>query len=177
MKDKDDYIFKISTKIDKKDYKKFIYITTYFKDVKRLILFILLILALSIFLNIDDTDIIKKSIFTFIFFSAVTIISQVIRISNKINKRIKTDKFGIFDSKTDLYFYNSEINIVDEDKRSNMYLKYSEIYKLIETKDYYLFYINYNQASILRKRDIDEKENFNFFIKRKFENNYKYIKL
>ncbi len=177
MKEKDDYIFKISTKIDKKDYKKFVYITTYFKDLKRLVLFTLLILSLAVFLNIDEIDIVKKSFFTFIFFIAITIISQVIRINNKINKRIKTDKLGMFDLKTDLYFYDEEINIIDEEKKSNIYLKYSEIYKLIETKDYYLFYLNYNQASILRKRDINKKEDFNNFIKAKFQNNYKYINM
>ena len=63
----------------------------------------------------------------------------------------------------------------NEALKSKGELKYGQFYALMESKDYFIFYLTANQASLIRKRDIDDLSAFREFIINKFENKYKRI--
>ena len=54
-------------------------------------------------------------------------------------------------------------------------LKYDQFYSLVESKDYFIFYLTVNQASLLRKKDVENLSAFREFIVDKFEGKYKRV--
>ena len=48
-------------------------------------------------------------------------------------------------------------------------------YALMESRDYFIFYLTANQASLIRKKDVDDLDAFREFIVQKFKGRYKKI--
>ena len=63
----------------------------------------------------------------------------------------------------------------NEALKSKGELQYHQFYALMESKDYFIFYLTANQASLIRKLDIDDISAFREFIVEKFKNKYKRI--
>ena len=62
-----------------------------------------------------------------------------------------------------------------ESFRSHSELRYDQFYELMETKDFYMFYISVSQAYMVRKKDIkaDESAAFKGFMQGVFGVKYK----
>lgn len=91
----------------------------------------------------------------------------------RYRQHIKTDKTGAFDSINTLKFYDDKIVIENKALKSTGEIKYSQFYALMESKDYFIFYLTINQASLVRKKDIDDISEFRDFVVEKFVNKYK----
>ena len=52
-------------------------------------------------------------------------------------------------------------------------LRYDQIYQLLETHDYFIFYLTANQASLVRKKDVTDVAAFRTFLQEKFAGTYK----
>jgi hypothetical protein len=63
--------------------------------------------------------------------------------------------------------------IENESLKSSGEMKYDQFYYLMESKDYFIFYLTANQASLIRKKDVDNLEGFKEFIVGKFESKYR----
>lgn len=164
----------INTIMTKEDYRKFLYIATFRRN-KFIIPFIGLISLMgSIIVSLDSYSFIKLVV-SWIFLFALAIGIVLFKVERKNAQRIKTDKTGTFDSINTLKFYDDRIVMKNEALKSKGELKYSQFYALMESKDYFIFYLTANQASLIRKRDIDDLNTFREFIINKFENKYKRI--
>jgi len=164
----------INTIMTKEDYRKFLYIATFRRN-KFIIPFIGLISLIgSIIVSLDSYSFIKL-VASWIFLFALAIGIVLFKVERKNAQRIKTDKTGTFDSINTLKFYDDRIIMENEALKSKGELKYSQFYALMESKDYFIFYLTANQASLIRKRDIDDLNTFREFIINKFENKYKRI--
>lgn len=164
----------INTIMTKEDYRKFLYIATFRRN-KFIIPFIGLISLIgSIIVSLDSYSFIKL-VASWIFLFALAIGIVLFKVERKNAQRIKTDKTGTFDSINTLKFYDDRIVMKNEALKSKGELKYSQFYALMESKDYFIFYLTANQASLIRKRDIDDLNTFREFIINKFENKYKRI--
>jgi len=164
----------INTIMTKEDYRKFLYIATFRRN-KFIIPFIGLISLIgSIIVSLDSYNFIKLVV-SWIFLFALAIGIVLFKVERKNAQRIKTDKTGTFDSINTLKFYDDRIVMKNEALKSKGELKYSQFYALMESKDYFIFYLTANQASLIRKRDIDDLNTFREFIINKFENKYKRI--
>ena len=164
----------INTIMTKEDYRKFLYIATFRRN-KFIIPFIGLISLIgSIIVSLDSYSFIKLVV-SWIFLFALAIGIVLFKVERKNAQRIKTDKTGTFDSINTLKFYDDRIIMENEALKSKGELKYSQFYALMESKDYFIFYLTANQASLIRKRDIDDLNTFREFIINKFENKYKRI--
>ena len=164
----------INTIMTKDDYRKFLYIATFRRN-KFIIPFIGLISLIgSIIVSLDSYNFIKLVV-SWIFLFALAIGIVLFKVERKNAQRIKTDKTGTFDSINTLKFYDDRIVMKNEALKSKGELKYSQFYALMESKDYFIFYLTANQASLIRKRDIDDLNTFREFIINKFENKYKRI--
>ena len=97
------------------------------------------------------------------------------QVEHRNNQRVKTDRTGTFDSINVLEFYEDKIVIKNQQLCSTAQLQYSQFYELMESKEYYIFYVNKNQASLLRKKDIADNGKFYPFILSKFEGRYRKI--
>lgn len=116
-----------------------------------------------------------KLIVSWILLFALTIIVVLFKVERKNAQRIKTDKTGAFDSVNTLKFYDDRIVIENETLKSIGELKYNQFFAVMESKDYFIFYLTVNQALLVRKKDIDNLNAFKEFIVGKFKSKYKNI--
>ena len=80
---------------------------------------------------------------------------RLFKVEKKNTRRIKTDKTGTFDSINTLKFYEDRIVMENQELKSKGELKYNQFFTLMESKDYFIFYFTANQASLVRKKDIE----------------------
>jgi len=78
-------------------------------------------------------------------------------------------------SESVLRFYEEHLEMESESFRSHSELRYDQFYELMETKDFYMFYISVSQAYMVRKKDIkaDESVAFKEFMQSVFGAKYK----
>ncbi|HHU78504.1 MAG TPA: YcxB family protein [Clostridiales bacterium] len=108
-------------------------------------------------------------IISWILLFALAVIVVILKIEKRNSQRIKTDKTGAFDSINTLKFFDDRIVMENKALKSTGELKYSQFYRLMESKDYFIFYITANQASLVRKKDVDDPDAFRKFIVEKFK--------
>ena len=166
----------VNTTMSKEDYRRFLYIATFKRN--KLVMPMLCLIALlgSMIINLGNGqfDVIKLIICWIVLF-AFAIIVVLFKVERRNAQRIKTDKTGTFDSVNTLKFYDDRIVMENESLKSTGELKYDQFYAVRESKDYFIFYLTVNQASLIRKKDIDDLNAFKKFIVEKFEGKYKKI--
>lgn len=149
----------IRTHMEKADYKKFLYSVTFFKSTKSIGFLVAIALVAAILLTIDGTGFnIVKFLGYFALLLFIGLISIILKVE-KLNKaKIKSDDGLLFDSVNELNFYDDYIQVNNEAFESDSKIPYEIINKVSETKDFYLIYLKNNQASVIRKKDIDDIE-------------------
>lgn len=169
-------IFLIKTIMEKEDYKKFLYMATFRKNKFVIPLVLLISLIGSLIVNLDND---YFNLFTLVinwaFMFALAIGVLCFKVERKNKQRLSTDKTGTFGSETFLKFYNDKVVIENKSLNSTGELQYEQFFQLLESKDYFIFYLNIDQASLVRKKDIENIKEFKNFIIQKFENRYKSI--
>lgn len=166
----------INTIMSKKDYRNFLYIATFRKN--KLIIPMLALIALfgSVIIGSENGHFnLTKLIISWVLLFALAIMVVIFKVERKNTKRIKTDKTGAFDSVNTLKFYEDRMVMENETLKSKGELKYNQFFALMESKDYFIFYLTANQASLVRKKDIDDLDAFKEFIVGKFKGRYKSI--
>jgi len=166
----------INTIMPKEDYRKFLYIST-FKKNKSIFPFLCLISLIgSILISYENGNfIMPQLIISWILLFLLAIIVLIFKIERKYSRRIKTDKTGTFDSVSTLKFYDDKIVMENKSLKSTGELKYDQFFTVMESKDYFIFYLTANQASLIRKKDIDNPYEFKEFIIEKFKGKYRQI--
>ena len=168
--------FIIKTRMEKSDYRKFLYIATFCKNkiTIPMILLISFIGAIIYCQGIMGFHIVAVGVWTIIMF-VVSMSVICFRVERRNNKRMATDATGAFDSESILTFYEDRVIMENECMKSKGELTYAQFYFVLESKEYFIFYINANQASLIRKKDIDNCEEFKSFLLKTFAGRYKHI--
>lgn len=166
----------IHTTMSKEDYRKFLYIATFRRN-KFIIPFLGLIsLVAGLIVSFESGYLnFTKLIISWIALFALAIAVAIFKVERRNAQRIKTDKTGVFDSMNTLKFYQDRMVMENKELKSTGELKYSQFYALLESKDYFIFYITVNQASLVRKKDVENPDGFRAFLKEKFGSKYKRI--
>ena len=168
--------FIIKTVMEKEDYRKFLYTATFRRNkmIIPLILLISLVGGIFISFSLESFNIFTILIsWVLLFILAVAVICFKVEHRNKV--RIKTDNTGTFGSVNILTFYEDKIVMENESIKSKSEMKYIQFYEILESKDYFIFYLTANQASLIRKKDVEEPESFKEFLKGIFKDKYKCI--
>lgn len=154
--DMDDKLFTVKTGMRKEDYHKFLYIATFLRS-KVIIPFILGLSALvAVYLSYSENQVnIIEFFICWILLAAVAVGVIIFKVERKNKQRIKTDKTGVFDSEEILDFYEDFLIIKSTVFEGESKIKYSQFYQVLESKDYFINYFNMNQASLIRKKDMD----------------------
>jgi hypothetical protein len=166
----------INTTMSKEDYRKFLYIATFKRN--RVIIPMLALIAFigSIIVNLNNGYLnVIKLIISWILLFALAIIVVIFKVERKNALRIKTDKTGTFDSINTLKFFDDRIVMENKALKSTGELKYSQFFALMESKDFFIFYLTSNQSSLIRKKDVDNLNHFKDFVVEKFGSKYKTI--
>lgn len=154
----DNKLFTVKTVMEKEDYHRFLYIATFLRS-KIIIPFILLISGLmAAFLAYSENQFsITKFIVLWIILIVVAILTIIFKVERRNKQRIKTDKTGVFNSQETLDFYEDFLIIKSTVFEGESKIKYSQFYQVLESKDYFITYFNMNQASLIRKKDMDKE--------------------
>jgi hypothetical protein len=166
----------INTTMSKEDYRKFLYIATFKRRKLTIPLLALISLLASLMISFESANInLAKFIIRWIALFTLAVAVVVFKVERRNVQRIKTDKTGAFDSINTLKFYEDRIVFENEELKSTGELKYSQFYALLESKDYFIFYLTVNQASFVRKKDLDNISVFKEFLVEKFGEKFKRI--
>ncbi len=166
----------INTSMSEEDYRRFLYIATFKKNKFTLPFLILISLIGSMLITtIDGYFNMGRFIIGWILLFVIVVIVVVFKIERRKAQRIKTDKIGTFDSINTLKFYDDRVVMENESLKATGELKYDQFFNVVECKDYFIFYLTANQASLIRKKDIDNLKEFRELIVEKFNNRYKQI--
>jgi len=165
----------VNTVMTKEDYRKFLYIATFRRNKFTIPMIGLIALLGSLIISLDGKFSAIKLIISWILLFALAIIAVLLKVERKNAQRVKTDKTGTFDSVNTLKFYDDRIVMENEALKSTGELKYDQFFAVMESKDYFIFYLTVNQASLIRKKNIDNPDLFRDFIIEKFKDKYKKI--
>ncbi len=165
--------FLIKTKMEKADYRKFLYIATFRRNKFALPLIAFIALIGSVVANWASSHFnVLEVILTWIFMCALAIAAVCFKVERKNKQRISTDQTGTFESINVLQFYEDKVVMENESLHSTGELQYEQFFQLLESKDYFIFYLTIHQASLVRKKDIDHCLEFKRFLTSKFAGRY-----
>ncbi len=169
-------VFLIETRMEIEDYRKFLYTATFCRN-KLMIPFVILIaFAGSLIVNWSDGHFqLIPIVITWIFMTVSAIGAILFKVERKNKQRIKSDKTGTFGSINTLKFYDDKVIMEIKELHSSGELRYDQIYRLMESREYFIFYLTMNQASLIRKKDVDNIGSFRNFLMLKFQKRYKKI--
>ena len=166
----------IHTTMAKEDYRKFLYIATFRRNKLALPLVGLIALLGALIVSFEDGYLNPTAlIISWIGFFALAIAAVVFKVERRNAQRIKTDQTGAFDSINTLKFYDDRLVMENQQLKSTGELKYNQFYGLLESKDYFIFYITVNQASLVRKKDVENPDGFRAFLRERFGSRFKRI--
>lgn len=146
----------VKTTVEKDDYRIFLYKSTFFKN-KSSIPFILLVSGVMavILSRLNQVYSLIYFLGAWLFLTLVMFSTIIYKIEKKFRQRIKSDKTGAFDSFETLEFYDDFVIIKSPRFDGLLTIRYEQMYKVIEQKDYFLTYFNESQSSIIRKKDMN----------------------
>lgn len=172
-------VFKVETKLEATDYRKFLYISMFKKNKLAIpiVLGISLIFGVMSSHNYEGRFVASSILLHFILVFGITMGVLLLKVERIKNKRIKTDKTGFFDAVTVLEFYKDRLKISAPYIEASNKMEYSKFYQVLESRNYFMFYINSSMAHILRKEDLKgiDMNTFRNFLQEKFEGNFKRI--
>ncbi len=159
----DQLLFETKTVIDEKEFKKFqkFYLNKFKSSLlPKLIIIFLAILSLILAIIRRSPSAIVLIIAFMILYPTLLTITLNVQI-----KKIYQSNMRINMLEETLSFY--EDHFISQSKYTHYETKYSDIYKLCETKDNFYIFLSDNQSFILIKKNIDNLEKFTSFIKQK----------
>lgn len=178
MTKKDTPLYKIATIMEKEDYKSFLF-TTMFKRNKGTIQFIAFMAVVgSVLLCLTKMGFsIKTFAASWVLLFLALYVLAWIRMEYRYRKSVATSKSALFGSVTTITFYEDMLTMASDLTYRTSDLPYEQFFKVLEMRNYFIFYYTKAEATIVRKKDfadVDVKE-FREFIMTKFEGKYQKI--
>jgi len=171
-------LYEVTTIIEKDDLRKFLYLTTFRKKFITIPLIVLIAAVCSFFTvyMIGNFNLIK---FLLIWLILIIIAFGVIsfKIELKSKKEINLQKIGNYRSEQTITFYENYVIATNKSAKGTYKIKYSKLYQIQETKNYYIIYNSAKSASLIRKKDIDvgSQNKIKDFLHRKLGKQFKKI--
>lgn len=170
------FYFVVQTTMEKEDYKKFLYIATFGRNklVLPMIFGLSLLGGAAIQFGEETFQLLNFLLTTLLLFVAA-VGTICFKVERKNKQRIATDKTGTFGSICTLRFGEDAIKMENEAMHSTGEIQYQQIYQLLETRDYFIFYLAMHQASLVRKKDVEDVAALQHFLRERFVGKYKTI--
>lgn len=166
-------VFTVETTMEKNDYRKFLYTATFLKTWYLLPMLLGMTLLGALLLAwVKESFAVPAILPLWVELSVVAVGAVCFQVEHKNKRRQKTDRSGTFGSKTILRFYEDKLEMETVSPASKGELAYEQFYQLLESRTFFIFYINATQASLLRKVDVSDVKELRTFLKAKFENRY-----
>lgn len=166
----------INTKMEKEDYKKFLYTATFKRNKFTIPILILMSMVAGLFIGYEKGNFsLVRFFISWILLLIISIFIILFQIKRKNEKRVKTDRTAGFDNLYTLKFHDEKLVVENQSLKSSAEVTYDKIFSLLESKEFFILYFTESQASAIRKKDIDNLEEFKEFIIDKLKGRYKKI--
>ncbi len=164
----------IQNTLTKRDYRKIVYLNIYKRE--RLSPFIFVItLPLSI-LIIIERFIYPEMVSNFMFYTSclflILLFLFYLVLETAIRRFIKSDK-RIIDHPMKIQIRDEGMEVSNPEQGSETHYAWNTIYKVLETKEFLLFYVNTMRAEIISKKKIENLKGLKSFLKEKLGAKYK----
>ncbi len=168
-------LFQITTKMEKDDYKKYLYFITFRKSYQTMFSLIVLSLIGTFIFSflLNQTNPIKIiSIFLIVAFISLSFL--FLKLERQVTKLFPTDTKSSFKKEQTIHLYGTYLtasNRMSDGETKTDYLSFHEIY---ETAEYLILYFDKTLASPVRKKDIaiEQYDEIISLLKSKLENRY-----
>lgn len=168
--------YTIKTTMDKEDYRKFLYLATFCRNKMVVPIIAIIALAGSLLTSLRLHSFTWGSIaLLWILFFSIAIGVICFKVERKNKLRIASDNTGTFGSQNVIKFYEDKVVMENDSLKSTAELKYAQFFSVVESKDYFIFYLTANQASLIRKRDVTSPHDFKEFLTGIFQDKYKHM--
>ncbi len=171
-------LFTVETTIETKDYRRFLYLTTFLKSRATIILMLLATALAALFLAFYDHYFYPLMfILYWIILLLAAVLVIVFKVERKVKQKITTDRTGTFGAKETLDFYRDFVTLKSTAVEGETRIKYSQFYRILESRDFFITYFDANLASLIRKKDLGGKttEELRALYKKKMGRNYRKI--
>lgn len=173
-------LFTVKTTMEKEDYHKFLYISTFLKSKITIIFLIFLAAFLSGLIAYSEN---QFDLIGFLFFLIILIIIAILviilKIEIKFRRIIETDKTGSLGSQEVLDFYEDFLIVKSKVFEGEIKVKYAQFYEVFESKEYFITYFNANKATLIRKKDMESEviHSLRSLYKQNLTNKYKKVNI
>lgn len=171
-------LFKVTSKLEAKDFRKFLYLAT-FKRSPLIIPVIGLIglIAASTITFVNGPFTVVKFLGLFLSLFLIAYIATCLKVEYRSFVVKKDKNHPIFKDNHNISFFENYIMPAKNKGKNKTKIEYSKLFKVLKTDKYLVIYYNTSVASIVRKEDLDE-ETWNGlvdFLKNKLDNKFKKV--
>lgn len=166
--------FRIITKMEKKERRKYMYYCTFFQS-KLLVPYFVAMSMLGAYLIWEDGETIFIFFLKMFLLSVFAMVGVCIMVERKNKKRIAKEGGDIDISEVHWKFYDDRLCYENDQYKIRWEENYDKMDRVLESKNCFFIFIKRNQVSFLPKKDIRELNNFQKFLKEKFPQKYKKI--
>ena len=159
--------FVIRSSLEKEDYKKYLFIDMF--DFRKIFMIFLISCIVTLSLNyVNHTMSINTIVKYFAIFFGIVMIMRVVQVYSMYYGIAKMyDKGELRGHNTD------ELTIQNSAKNGSVTLKYDIFNSVISTKDFILLYATARQCSVIRKKDVENIDEFLIYLQDKFKKVYR----
>lgn len=168
--------YKITTTMEREDYRNFLYLITFKRNHSVWLLILFLTVLLSVSISLFTGGIKPLNLLIIAFFMVLVIVSALcLRLESKVKKKYGKSNAKLLKKEQTLTLYDQEIEATNRSREGTTTSTYDNFYEIWETKDYFFFYFTKESCSLIRKKDIpnDEYDNLISFLKEKLNNKFK----
>lgn len=160
--------FKIRTKMEDKDFTKFLFISTFRRRWHTIPGLLMISFAGASFVSsINKMFTASNIIKTWLAIIAMLSFASYNKIKAQKKSLLAKDESGLLKAYGILSFYDDELTIETEGIEGSQVIRYQEIMEVIESKDFYILFFLGKGASIIRKKDFENKADFTSFLRSK----------
>lgn len=143
------------------------------------IIFEVILLAVAIFIAIDQKDYLKPILIGVLMIAYPFILTLIMK--SQISRSYLMNK-QVYDQMIYEYEFNDDqftINLIHNDKVNNGHVSYNAIYKLVETDKFLFIFIASNQAYIVDKSSFENEDDCKIIVEtiKTFNIKHKYVKV
>ena len=165
-------LFIIETALSIIDYRKSLYTAAFLRSKIAYITLAALALIPAVLISGGEAGV-KNVIFMWIFFVVLFLVLCGMRIEMKFAKLARTDPTIVMPVR--LEFMEDRIKVINKKPHIENEVIYDDLYEVLESKSFYFFYFTNRNGSPVRKIDVENKEEFTAFLKKKFGRRYRKI--
>ena len=168
-------LFQITTRMEKEDYKKYLYFITFRKSYQTTISLILLsFIGTFIFSFLLNQSNPIKILSIFLIVSLISLSFLLLKLDHQVRKLYPTDMKPSFKKEQTIRLYDTYLTASNRMSEGEIKINYLTFHEIYETEEYLILYFDKTLASPLRKKDIDKEQYAEIisFLRSKLENRY-----